>query len=143
MADGMEPNGKPGAEDENNKDTVAKTAGIVVFTGIALSLFKAMWPKNATEKSVQSEDAVLDSSIGNTFGELKEDAKEKAEVQKEVNGFVSEFEKKFQKGDSKKKSGTTIEIFKGDTLWDLSQKYGVSIDSIKAANGLTDDMIYA
>ncbi|XP_057850200.1 uncharacterized protein LOC131060804 isoform X1 [Cryptomeria japonica] len=173
MADGQKPNGKAGGEDEN-KD-VAKAAGFVVFSGIALSIIKALCPKKSIEEFVQSDDAVSDTSTGDTVGELKEDAKvitvgelkedakvtmlsaeniiektsevqkeEKiSEVQKGVIGFGSEITKKFQKQGTTKKSGTTIELIKGDTLWDLSQKYGVSIDSIKAANGLTDDMIYA
>lgn len=30
-------------------------------------------------------------------------------------------------------------VVKGDTLWGISKKYGVSIDSIKAANNMTKD----
>lgn len=30
-------------------------------------------------------------------------------------------------------------VVRGDTLWGLSRKYGVSIDAIKSANGLTRD----
>lgn len=30
-------------------------------------------------------------------------------------------------------------VVRGDTLWGISKKYGVSIDSIKNANGLTKD----
>ena len=36
-----------------------------------------------------------------------------------------------------------ITIQKGDTLWDLSRKYRVSIDSLKQWNNLSDDLIYA
>ena len=32
-------------------------------------------------------------------------------------------------------------IARGDTLWGLSKQYGVSIDSIKSANGLTSDTV--
>ncbi|PQQ07496.1 circumsporozoite protein-like isoform X1 [Prunus yedoensis var. nudiflora] len=45
--------------------------------------------------------------------------------------------------DTPKSSHKTIEIEKGDTLWGLSREYGVSIDAIKEANGLTGDTIYA
>ncbi|XP_044503335.1 probable endopeptidase p60 isoform X2 [Mangifera indica] len=41
------------------------------------------------------------------------------------------------------RSCTTIDIVKGDTMWGLSRKYGVSIDAIKEANGLTGDTINA
>ncbi|XXG77480.1 hypothetical protein AAC387_Pa08g1626 [Persea americana] len=43
----------------------------------------------------------------------------------------------------KPSSPKTIEIVKGDTLWGLSRKHGVSIDAIKEANGLSGDTIYA
>ena len=32
-------------------------------------------------------------------------------------------------------------VVAGDTLWGLSQRYGTSVDAIKAANGLTSDTI--
>ena len=44
---------------------------------------------------------------------------------KAANGVAYDVGKKFQKGGGKKKSSQTIEIFKGDTLWGLSRKYGV------------------
>uniref|UniRef100_A0A0C9RQA2 TSA: Wollemia nobilis Ref_Wollemi_Transcript_2561_949 transcribed RNA sequence n=1 Tax=Wollemia nobilis TaxID=56998 RepID=A0A0C9RQA2_9CONI len=133
MADDKKTNGTSGGKDDNNKDVVAKTAGFVVFTGIALSIFKALWHKKPIEESIVD-------NTGEVNEESKESEQEKAnESQKEANGFI----KKFQKGGWKKKSSVTIEIFKGDTLWELSQKYGVSVDSIKAANGFSDDTIYA
>lgn len=36
--------------------------------------------------------------------------------------------------------GKVHTVVRGDTLWGLSRKYGVSIDQIKAANGLTSDV---
>ncbi len=38
-------------------------------------------------------------------------------------------------------SGTTHTVAKGDTLWGISRKYGVSVDAIKQANGLTRDIV--
>eukprot|EP01018_Ginkgo_biloba_P038925 Gb_26207 [translate_table: standard] len=145
MADGKKANGKAGGKDGDNKDAVvAKTAGFVIFTGIALSLFKALQPKKPVEEFIQADEVVSSTSIGESVEELQEDVKEKAfEVRKEATGFGSAFGKKFQKGGAKKSSSQSVEIFKGDTLWGLSQKYGVSIDSIKAANGFSDDTIYA
>lgn len=35
----------------------------------------------------------------------------------------------------------THTVVKGDTLWGLSKKYGVSADSIKAANNMTTDTV--
>jgi len=145
MADGKKPNGKSGGKDDGKKDAVVATsAGFVVFTGIALSLFKALWPKKPVEESFISEEAVSTTSIEGTFEDLKVDAQEKAsEVPKAANGVAYDVGKKFQKGGGKKKSSQTVEIFKGDTLWGLSRKYGVSVEAIKAANGFTDDTIYA
>lgn len=33
-------------------------------------------------------------------------------------------------------------VLKGDTLWGLAQKYGVTVGQIKALYGLTSDRIY-
>ncbi|RBW68677.1 3D domain-containing protein [Bacillus taeanensis] len=37
----------------------------------------------------------------------------------------------------------TYEIKAGDTLWSISQKFGVSVSDLKAWNGLSSDLIYA
>ncbi|KAI5076607.1 hypothetical protein GOP47_0009101 [Adiantum capillus-veneris] len=37
----------------------------------------------------------------------------------------------------------SYEIKRGDTLWAISGKYGISLDDLKAANGLHGDNIYA
>lgn len=141
MAEGKKPNGKSGGKDDGKKDAVVATsAGFVVFTGIALSLFKALWPKKPVEESFISEEAVSVTSTENTLEDLKEKA---SELPKAANGVAYDVGKKFQKGGRKKKSNQTIEIYKGDTLWGISRKYGVSVEAIKDANGFTDDTIYA
>ncbi|MEM7011889.1 MAG: LysM peptidoglycan-binding domain-containing protein [Verrucomicrobiota bacterium] len=38
-------------------------------------------------------------------------------------------------------SGRTHTVTSGDTLWGISRKYGVSVTTIKAKNGLTSDLI--
>ncbi len=38
-------------------------------------------------------------------------------------------------------SGSTHTVVKGDTLYSLSRRYGTTVDAIKAANGLTSDLI--
>lgn len=38
-------------------------------------------------------------------------------------------------------SGGSHTVGGGDTLWGLSRKYGVSVDAIRQANGLTGDVI--
>ncbi|XP_057837757.1 uncharacterized protein LOC131047962 [Cryptomeria japonica] len=117
MAGGGKPDGK-------GDGIVAKTAGFAIFAGIAASIFKAFKPNKPVDESSYSDDIVVD--------QVNTD-----EVVKEASRFG------FNKGGGKKKPPQTIEIFKGDTLWGLSQKYGVPVDQIKAANGYTDDTIYA
>ncbi|MEW9674061.1 LysM peptidoglycan-binding domain-containing protein [Ammoniphilus sp. 3BR4] len=36
----------------------------------------------------------------------------------------------------------TYTVLKGDTLWRISQKFGVTVDQIKQLNGLTSNTIY-
>jgi len=38
-------------------------------------------------------------------------------------------------------SGTIHTVGKGDSLWAISKKYGVSVESLKKANGLTKDTV--
>lgn len=40
-------------------------------------------------------------------------------------------------------NATDITIAKGDTLWDLSRQYNVTVDQLKEWNGLSNDTIYA
>ena len=39
-------------------------------------------------------------------------------------------------------SGKTHTVKSGDTLWDLAQKYAVSVQVIKQLNNLSSDVIY-
>lgn len=39
-------------------------------------------------------------------------------------------------------SADEIKVKKGDTLWDIAQDYGVSVQDIKNENGLTSDLIF-
>ncbi|XP_068665623.1 uncharacterized protein [Aristolochia californica] len=106
-----------GVDDDDAKGkepAVAKTAGFVVFSGIAMSILKTIFPK---------KDVCHQSS---PFPETK------------VPIMPIPLEKTRSPA-----APQTIKIEKGDTLWGLSRKYGVSIDAIKEANGLTGDTIYA
>jgi len=136
---GGKPDKKGGGGDGKGKDTfIATTAGFVVFTGIAVSLFKAFKSKKLVEEVSPPQPSY--EAVGDVPDQLQTEptVKEKTnDVIKEVNIFG------FHKGGNKKKSSQTIEVFKGDTLWGLSRKYGVSVDQIKAANKYTDDTIYA
>ncbi|XP_058103611.1 uncharacterized protein LOC131247210 isoform X2 [Magnolia sinica] len=108
-----QPNRGEGGDENGKEAAVAKTAGFVVFSGIAMSIIKALTPnfnQNKTPKPFESTAP---------FQEPKAVACEKPS------------------------SPRTIEIVRGDTLWGLSRKYGVSIDAIKEANGLSGDTIYA
>lgn len=46
-----------------------------------------------------------------------------------------------QKQSHQTSSSSTYIVRKGDTLWDISQRYGISLDSLMANNGLTSDVI--
>jgi LysM repeat protein len=46
------------------------------------------------------------------------------------------------KSQSKTTSGSVVHTVKsGDNLWDISKKYGVSVEQIKKLNGLTDKSV--
>lgn len=59
-------------------------------------------------------------------------------AQGHVNGLVKLFNLK----KNSTPSGITHIVQAGDTLWGISQKYGVTIEQIKEANGLISDTIY-
>ncbi|MCO5551271.1 hypothetical protein L7F22_004770 [Adiantum nelumboides] len=48
----------------------------------------------------------------------------------------------FDSRDLKPKDKQGYEIKRGDTLWAISGRYGISLDALKAANGLQGDIIY-
>ncbi|XP_008792331.2 uncharacterized protein LOC103708977 [Phoenix dactylifera] len=93
--------------------TVAKAVGFVVFSGIAVSIVKSLLSKSGQPQRPQTP-----------FQDFSKPMVEE--------GFGS--------GSS---SARIIKIEKGDTLWDLSRKYEVSIDAIKEANGIMGNTIYA
>ncbi|KAF8413715.1 hypothetical protein HHK36_001707 [Tetracentron sinense] len=123
-----------GESNGNDKDTaVAKTAGFVVFSGIALSILKALNPYNNNHKKSSPESIP-------PFQESKSPP-----LQEPATKVITE-EKTIEPMkilEIKESSPRAVEIVKGDTLWGLSRKYGVSIDAIKEANGLAGDTIYA
>ncbi|KAJ0986375.1 hypothetical protein J5N97_004731 [Dioscorea zingiberensis] len=105
---------KPSSSDgggTGNDATMAKAAGFIVFSGIAISIIKSL-----TIKPHQSNPPPFTPEESpNPMG----------------------------KSDPGGSSGQTIQIAKGDTLWGLSQKYGISVSAIKEANGITGNTIYA
>ncbi|OVA14514.1 Peptidoglycan-binding lysin domain [Macleaya cordata] len=134
-----------GSDGDNGKGTdkdkaVAKTAGFVVFSGIAMSILRALNPCNQhnINNKPSNESPPLQESKSPHYQEPTI-IKESMTV---CNGSSSVMHKAIQPTSSTS-SPKTIEIVKGDTLWGLSRKYGVSIDALKEANGLTGDKIYA
>lgn len=55
----------------------------------------------------------------------------------------SKLKESFEAKDFKPKQSECYEIKRGDTLWAISGKYGIPLDTLKAANGLHGDNIYA
>ncbi|KAI3963800.1 hypothetical protein MKW98_029910 [Papaver atlanticum] len=116
---------------------LAKTAGFVVFSGIAISILKALNP--------------CKQNNNNTFQESPQIEKSPSIVESKFIHFEEPVTKKPQivRNDSSPPpppssfSGKMVEIVKGDTLWALSRKHGVSVDALKEANGLEGDKIYA
>ncbi|KAK9284874.1 hypothetical protein L1049_024054 [Liquidambar formosana] len=117
----------------NDKDaTVAKTAGFVVFSGIAMSILKALNPYN-NKKDEKEMNSLTEST--QPIQEPQSLPPREPIIPKTLTTCADQKEPE--------SSRRTIEIVKGDTLWGLSRKYGVTIDAIKEANGLTGDTIYA
>ncbi|CAB4303684.1 unnamed protein product [Prunus armeniaca] len=151
------------AGDGDSKDnSVAKTAGLVVFSGIALSILKALNPFNKkrneeTPLSESTQPIQLTSSQPQLQPQPQPQLQPQPQPQpqplppqqqpilKEPHPPLPKTITSMDQNvpDTPKSSHKTIEIEKGDTLWGLSREYGVSIDAIKEANGLTGDTIYA
>ncbi|XP_016649353.1 PREDICTED: probable endopeptidase p60 isoform X2 [Prunus mume] len=131
------------AGDGDSKDnSVAKTAGLVVFSGIALSILKALNPFN---KKRNEETPLSESTQPIQLTSSQPQPPQQQPILKEPHPPLPKTITSMDQNvpDTPKSSHKTIEIEKGDTLWGLSREYGVSIDAIKEANGLTGDTIYA
>ncbi|KAL2466661.1 LysM domain-containing protein [Abeliophyllum distichum] len=141
-ADGS--NGKDNNDEMEN--TVAKTAGFVVFSGIAMSILKALNPfnKNPDLKKETPKETLTESTRIRPPSELGRNpccqSPELPPLQEPIfeNPVTTSVEQNVVEPSHK-----TIQIVKGDTLWGLSREYGVSIEEIKEANGLSGDTIYA
>ncbi|KAJ9686088.1 hypothetical protein PVL29_015125 [Vitis rotundifolia] len=115
-------------EGHSKEAAVAKTAGFFVFSGIAMSILKALSSCN------NDNNKLLTHSVT-----------EPSQPTDPPHSREPIFKEKIDRTDKEVRESTqkTIDIVKGDTLWGLSRKHGVSIDAIKEANGLTGDTIYA
>jgi N-acetylmuramoyl-L-alanine amidase len=86
--------------------------------------------------AILTENGFIDNTTD--ANKLKNDSFLDKIAQGHVNGIVKLFNLK----KNSTPSGVTHIVQAGDTLWGISQKYGVTIEQIKEANGLTSDTIY-
>ncbi|XP_059665088.1 uncharacterized protein LOC132311269 [Cornus florida] len=127
--------------DDDGKDkekdiSVAKTAGFVVFSGIAMSILKALNPyNNPTLKNI--------NPINHEPNPLPDSTPQPSHTPPPPQPIVIKKPTSCTDQNVPQSSSRTVEIVSGDTLWGLSREYGVSIEAIKEANGLTGDTIYA
>ncbi|CAK9194016.1 unnamed protein product [Sphagnum troendelagicum] len=110
-------------------ETIAKAAGVVIGAGIAWSLIKSFWPKKSSEATlVETENLQVDVKSEGIEETAESKIKEVEHRGRDIFGNAKErfFEKK----------SDVIDVHKGDTLWGISRKYGVSVEALKAANGI-------
>jgi LysM repeat protein len=116
-----------------NDETIAKAAGVVIGVGIAWSLIRSLWRRKSSpaplletehqQTDVKTEDIV---EIAETKSKEVVQHKGKDILGKEKKAGPHLFEKK----------SDVIDVHTGDTLWGISRKYGVSVEALKAANGI-------
>ncbi|XP_059452222.1 uncharacterized protein LOC132182918 [Corylus avellana] len=115
---------------------ITKTAGYVVLSGIAFSILKALIPLNRTRNETRTTNQSLSESTLSIRPAQPLSPQEP--ITKKPHMFMDQNVPEVPELPQR-----TIEIVKGDTLWGLSRKYGVSVNTIKEVNGLTGDTIYA
>jgi N-acetylmuramoyl-L-alanine amidase len=95
-------------------------------------------------KAVLTENGFIDTKKDAEF--LKSESNLKKIGEAHAVGIAKHFnlkEKSSSPSNPKENTSTgTYTVKPGDTLWGISQKYGVTIEQIKEANGLTSDTIY-
>ncbi|KAL3509106.1 hypothetical protein ACH5RR_028507 [Cinchona calisaya] len=149
MSNDRESAGDEGSGNGNDK-TVAKTAGFVVFSGIAMSIIKALNPFNKPDLKMSPNTTTnIPPEPINSFTESTQPQAQLSQqcqpslitpppepiIIKKPNSCIEQ--------NVEESLPRVVEIERGDTLWGLSRKYGVSVEAIKEANGLTGDTIYA
>ncbi|KAL1560603.1 putative endopeptidase p60 [Salvia divinorum] len=137
--------GEDGSKSDLEK-TMAKTAGFVVFSGIAISILKALNPFNASTPSRMEtlrESTRTEKPLTKPPPPCCRSSQQPPLLQAPVTASVEPNVTEAVAQNVAETRGNAVEIVKGDTLWGLSRKYGVPIQEIKEANGLTSDTIYA
>ncbi|CAK9222855.1 unnamed protein product [Sphagnum troendelagicum] len=120
--------GDKGIDDE----TIAKAAGLVIGVGIAWSLIRSFWRR-------KSNPAPLLETEHQQTDVKTEDIVEIAETKsKEVQHKGRDVVSKAKEAGSHffEKESDVIDVHRGDTLWGISRKHGVSLEALKAANGI-------
>ncbi|XVF58571.1 hypothetical protein PTKIN_Ptkin07bG0076900 [Pterospermum kingtungense] len=127
---------------DSKEAALAKTAGFVVFSGIAMSILKTLNPFNKDRNQSPMPQKLAAEPAESSLNQPIQDSPPppppplpESIITKKSSSYVEQRVPEH--------SERVIDIVKGDTLWGLSRKYGVSIDAIKEANGLTGDTIYA
>ncbi|KAG6416851.1 hypothetical protein SASPL_124292 [Salvia splendens] len=138
-----------GGDDGRKSDlekTMAKTAGFVVFSGIAISILKALNPFNSSTPSrmeTLSDSTHTEKPLTKPPPPCCRSSQQPPILQAPVTASAKLNVTEAVEQNVVESTGKAVEIVKGDTLWGLSRKYGVRIQEIKEANGLTSDTIYA
>lgn len=104
-------------------------------------LGKDLYPK----KKESSSSGTYTIKAGDTFWDLEKKFGLKHGTLQKLNPNVDP--RKLKVGQKIKISGSvsksqTHKVVKGDTLWDISRKYGTTVAKLKSLNGLKSDIIY-
>ncbi|KAL3700075.1 hypothetical protein R1sor_018097 [Riccia sorocarpa] len=112
-------------KDDTNK-TISQLIGAVTASGIAWSLYKSFQGRPADKVAVYPE---FDNQYSADLVHYE------AATKAEGTLVPSESRPRLEKN---------YEILKGDTLWEISRKYGVTVGEVKEANAIEDvDFILA
>ncbi|KAM5578375.1 hypothetical protein ABKV19_008601 [Rosa sericea] len=118
-----DPSSTPGDGDAKD-NSVAKTAGLVVFSGIAISILKALNPFSKNTTTQETLHPLCEST--QLPSEPQQPIVVKAPPQPTEPKIITSNASMDQSvPDTLEPLHRTIDIEKGDTLWGLSRRYGV------------------
>nr|GMD31842.1 probable endopeptidase P60 [Ipomoea batatas] len=127
---------------DDREKAIAKTAGFVVFSGIAMSIIKALNPFNNNPSLKNGDTESTQPQVLKQWQQPQELPPPPPPPQPPSEPIVTK-STCCSEQNAVEPSPKVIEIVRGDTLWGLSREYGVSIEAIKEANDLKGDTIYA